>query len=562
MSDHRPEHSPLTPKNADEEKLTQAPAGKDSSFRHNGHEKTPSRPEAGGPGPGQVSLVGAGPGDPGLITVKGLECIRSADYIIYDLLANPRLLEEAPGHCEKLYAGKKAGSHSLTQEEITELILDCARKGGHVVRLKGGDPYVFGRGGEEALRLAAEGIPFQVVPGVTAPVAGLCYAGIPITHRGKATSFHVITAHRTAGGIEPEECAGLAGLDGTLIFMMGLGQAENIAGGLLAGGMSPDTPAAVISKATLPGQQTLVSTLAELPRALKERPMPFPAMIVVGEVVGLRRELNFFEELPLFGKRVLVTRSSQKGSRLNRLLEEAGAEVIAAPVQELIPVPGALEESLNQLKAYSYILFTSTLTVELFFQALKVKGLDARALAGKTLCAVGRATAEGLEKQGLGADILPREYTAEGLFQELAPRLKPTDRVLLPQSAAARPYLQEKLTPLCSLEVAELYRPEEIRQAAARLEQLLEDAAGEPVDAAVFTSSAGVAGFCRLPKALELLEKAAIFSIGPLTSAALRKQGLKPRESRESTMSGLMEELCRWGREERNTPEAGKNEQI
>lgn len=525
-----------------------------------------ARPQAAPVQAGFVSLVGAGPGDPGLITVKGREALRSADCVIYDLLANTQLLEEAPAGCEKIYAGKKAGSHSLPQEEITELIVSRARRGGRVVRLKGGDPYVFGRGGEEALRLAAEGIPFEVVPGVTAPIGGLCYAGIPITHRGRATSFHVVTAHTREGGIEPEECAWLAKTGGTLVFMMGLGQAQAISRGLLAGGMAPETPAAVISKATTPEQQTLVTTVAGLPQALAERPMAFPAMIAVGQVVGLRDELSFVERRPLFGKRVLVTRAAQKGGRLSQLLREAGAAVLEAPVQELTPCRGALAAAMEGLKDYQYIVFTSAYTVELFFQAMREAGLDARALSGKTLCAVGRVTAESLESHGLKADIAPAEYTAEALYALLADRLLPEDRVLLPQSAAARPYLKENLASLCRLEVIEAYAPranEGLARLLAGIAGGAKDnagpsaaAAGEPeagrppLDAAVFTSTAGVEGFLALPLAETLLERAALFSIGPLTSASMRKHGLIPIESRESTMESLVEALLQWAEKE------------
>ena len=506
-------------------------------------------------GPGRVSLVGAGPGDPGLLTVKGLECLRTADYIIYDLLANPALLEEAPAGCEKIYAGKKAGGHSMPQEEITALIVACAQKGGHVVRLKGGDPYVFGRGGEEALALAAAGIPFQVVPGVTAPIGGLCYAGIPITHRGRAASFHVITAHRQEGGLLPREYARLAGLGGTLVFLMGLSQAKEISQGLLAGGLSPDTPAAVIARATTPCQKTLTSTLARLPQALQEQPLPFPAMIVVGEVIGLKKELSFFEKLPLFGKHILTTRAAEKqgtGGELHRLLTAAGAQVTELPLQRLIPIGGAWREPLKRLGEYQYLIFTSAFTVKLFWEALEEEGLDARALAGKCLCAVGRATAAALKEHGLRGDIIPETFTAEALFEELAPRLKASDQVFLPQSAAARPFLAEHLAPLCRLTAAAVYRPEKNPRAAKRLGELTAKTnqsqwgACPAVDAIVFTSSAGVQAFAALSQGAELLKETAVFSIGPVTSGALLRQGVTPVESEASSVESLAEALCQW----------------
>lgn len=486
-----------------------------------------------------VILVGAGPGDKGLITLKGLEAIRRADCIVYDNLMNEALLEQAKPGCVLLYAGKSAGSHYLKQEQINDLLLECAGKYDTVVRLKGGDPYVFGRGGEEALCLREAGIDFEVVPGVTSAVAGLAYAGIPISHRGLAASFHVITAH-TRDESAAEDYVTLAKLEGTLVFLMGLGRVRQLCDGLLAAGKDGSTPAAVVSRATRWGQRTVAAPLDQLADRVEKAGLEPPALVVVGRVVSLRDQLDFFEKLPLFGKNILVTRTNHQSAGLRERLERLGAETVAAPMLQLRTVPGALDQAMARIETYDYIVFTSQNSLDVFFEALFAAGLDVRALHNAKLCPVGIVTAQRLEHYGLKADLLPETARAEKLLDLLRGCLKPTDRVLLPQSSAARPLLRKGLDALCRLDVVDVYDSVPPQVETGRIRGLL--AAGE-IRAVTFTSSAAAENFDKTV-GLDALKGVACFSIGAVTSQTLREHGIEPYESRESTMDSLVECLA------------------
>ncbi len=351
---------------------------------------------------GIVYLIGAGPGDPGLITVKGRDCLRRADVVVYDYLANPAFLRELPEHAERIYVGKKAGNHHRPQEKINELLIAEAREGKVVVRLKGGDPYIFGRGGEEALCLQQAGIPFEVVPGVTSGFAAGAYAGIPLTHRDYTTSLGLVTGHenpeKKMSSLDWEKLA--TGL-GTLVFYMGMANLALISKQLIAHGRPASTPVAVIRWATTPRQQTLVATLGDVVEKVAEAQIKPPAIIVVGEVVSLREELRWFDKRPLFGKRILVTRTTEQTGAFSALLEEQGAEAIACPVIEIVP-PQSWEEldaEIARLGETDYLVLTSANAVKAFFGRLQAAQLDARALHGTSVVAVGPKTTIGL---GLG----------------------------------------------------------------------------------------------------------------------------------------------------------------
>lgn len=489
----------------------------------------------------KVYLVGAGPGDEMLITRKGFDCIQKADYIIYDRLVNPRLLDAAPAGCRLYYVGKAAGRHYMPQEEITELIVECAQKGGTVVRLKGGDPYVFGRGGEEALRLAELGLPFEVVPGISSAIGGLCYAGFPITHRELARSFHVVTAHTNSHGMEQARLDVLAQEDGTLVFLMGLSQVRAICQGLMQAGKPAETPAAVISHATTATQRTAVGTLATLPDAVEQAKLTSPAMIVVGEVVTLRERLNFFETRPLFGRRFLVTRTSSKSGGLQALLKAEGAEVLHAPMLELKPVPHALDAAMAQIEQFTHIVFTSQVTVEQFFTALDGAGKDARALYHARLYVIGSATAKALRQYGLRADVIPEQFTAEGLCETLVPRLRAEDHVLLPQSAAARPMLRETLQRYCRVTPIALYTSE---AADCDTEAVRAELRTGAIDGITFTSSAAVHNFADSVGFADVTaHRIPIYSIGAATSGTLETYGLSPITSEQSTMQSLTQTI-------------------
>jgi len=404
---------------------------------------------------GKVWLVGAGPGDPGLITVVGLERLRQADVVVYDRLVSPRLLEDAREGAELIFVGKVAGKGGHNQVKINELLVAKAREGKRVVRLKGGDPFVFGRGGEEAEALRAAGVPFEVVPGVTSASAVPAYAGIPVTHRGLASSFAVVTGHEDPGKDEPAVDWGrLATAVDTRVLLMGAQTLPEIVDKLIEGGRPAETPAAVIQSGTTPDQRTVTGTLGDIVRRVQEAGLTAPAITVVGEVVRLRETLAWFEDRPLFGKRVLITRTRRQASALARLLAEEGAVPIELPAIEIEPAvdeAARLRRALDGLRASAsggWVVFTSANAVEVFFGLMRERGLDARAFAGARAAAIGPATADALAERGIIADAVPEEYVAEGVVEALRPHVREGDRVLVPRAESARPELVEGLRAL------------------------------------------------------------------------------------------------------------------
>ena len=398
---------------------------------------------------GKVYLVGAGPGDYKLLTLKGLECIKKADIIVYDRLANKDYLKEAKEGCEFIYVGKSSNNHTLSQEDINRVIVDKAKEGKIVTRLKGGDPYVFGRGGEEGEILREEGIEFEVVPGITSAIGGLCYAGIPITHRDYASSFHVITGHLREDDKENPEVNwnALANVNGTLVFLMGVANLKKISLNLIKQGKSKDTPVALISWATRYNQSVITSTLENIYEvALKENVKP-PTLIVIGDVVGLRERLNFFENKPLFGKNIIVTRSRTQSSSLVSKICDLGGNPIEIPTIRVNKIENniELENQIKNIKDYTYLVLTSKNAVEIFFDKLYEMNLDSRALANLKICAIGSATAKEIKNRGISPDIVPKKFVAEYLFGELKDVLKTTDKVLIPRGKNARDFLVDKI---------------------------------------------------------------------------------------------------------------------
>ncbi|MBI4796643.1 MAG: uroporphyrinogen-III C-methyltransferase, partial [Deltaproteobacteria bacterium] len=373
-----------------------------------------------------VYLVGAGPGDPGLITVKGRKVLRKAQVVVYDQLASPELLKEAPADAEIIYVGKKAGAHALPQEGINQLLVDKARAGLTVVRLKGGDPFVFGRGGEEALALAAAGLPFEVVPGVTAAVAVPAYAGIPVTHRGLASLVTFITGHE-----DPTKEASaipwnvLAKTQGTLVFLMGVKNLADNCRRLVEGGRSPETPAAVIEKGTTLEQRAVTGVLGNIAAKAQEAAVKPPAILVVGEAVSLRESLKWWETRPLWGKTAVVTRTREQASALVALLAGAGARCLEVPTIDIGPPDdfAPLDQALGNLSRYKWVVFTSANGVTAFLNRLFAQGKDVRALGGAKIAAIGPATAQALREHGLVADVMPAQFKAEVLLEALSPQV-------------------------------------------------------------------------------------------------------------------------------------------
>ena len=483
---------------------------------------------------GMVYLVGAGPGDPGLVTVRGLELIRRADCIVYDYLANEAFLQEASPLAKLLYVGKKGGDHTLPQADINRLIVDKARAGLKVVRLKGGDPYVFGRGGEEAEELAAAGIPFEVVPGISSAVAVPAYAGIPVTHRRYASLVSFITGHEDPH--KPESAIPwevLAASPGTLVFLMGVKNLSEICQKLQAHGKTANTPAAVIHRGATPQQKTVSGTLADIAGRVQTAGLTAPAIFIVGGVVELRPRLNWYETRPLWGKRILVTRSRRQVSAFVKLLTEYGATCLEAPTIEIAPPDDgyvALDEAIQRLDRYQWLVFTSPNGVVAFFERLFGSGCDVRALGACKLAAIGAATAEALQEHGLIADVVPEDFRAEGLVASLSPLVHPGQLLLLPRAQEAREVLpQEMARQGVIVHVAPSYKtvppahlPPDTESALAR---------GE-IDVLTFASSSTVTNFVRLiglEHFKKLAAQAVIAAIGPITAKTLNQFGLEAR---------------------------------
>jgi len=497
-----------------------------------------------------VSLVGAGPGDPGLITVAGAACIGAADVIIYDRLANPALLRHARPEAELIYAGKLPDRHTLAQEQINALLVARARDGKRVVRLKGGDPFVFGRGGEEAEALRAAGVPFEIVPCVTSAIAAPAYAGIPVTHRALASSFAVVTGHEDPG----KESSSIdwpylaRGVD-TLVFLMGVGMLDEIARQLVSHGRPEATPAAVIEWGTLPRQRTVAGTLATIAAEARRAGVGSPAVTVVGEVARLRDELRWFDRRPLFGKRVLVTRTRQQASELAQALARQGAETIELPTIEIVPRVDAarLAHVITDLRtsAYGWCIFTSQNAVDLFIAHLREAGLDVRAFGRSRLAAIGPGTQAALARHGLRCDVVPSTYVAEGLLDALRGRVLRGQRVLLPRAEGARDTLPEGLTARgAAVEELTLYRADLPAQPDA--EGLRSLRAGE-IDILTFASSSSVRNLVRmLDGDLAPLRRALVAAIGPVTASAVRECGLMPGIVAETyTIEGLVQALVK-----------------
>jgi uroporphyrinogen III methyltransferase / synthase len=466
-----------------------------------------------------VYLVGAGPGDPGLLTVRGAELLRRADVVVHDRLLDPSLLDLAPAAAERIDMGKSPGG-PIHQDEINLLLIEKARAGLQVVRLKGGDPFVLGRGGEEAEALAAAGIPFEVVPGITSAVAVPAYAGIPVTHRGLSTSFTVVTGHSRHAVDTETDWEALAQAAGTLVILMGVAHRAAIAKRLMDGGLPGDTPVAAIRQGTWSSQRTIRTTLA----GLGDADLESPETIVIGRVAGL--DLSWFETRPLFGKRVVVTRSREQASVLVSRLRELGADVVEIPTIEIVePADGgaALRGAAKRVGAYDWVVFTSARAVERFMPLLR----DARSLAGIDVAAVGSATALALAERGIAADLVPDRFVAEALVEAFA---EGHGRVLIPQAADARDVLANGLRDKgWEVDVVEAYatRPVVLRGPVE-------------ADAITFTSSSTVTNFVagggQVPPV--------VVCIGPVTADTARECGLKvDAVAEEHSIEGLIEAL-------------------
>lgn len=503
---------------------------------------------AAGPTGAAVYLVGAGPGDPGLITVKGLRVLREADVVVYDRLGAPALLRECPPAAELVYVGKGPGSHARSQEDINRLLVDRGRRGLRVVRLKGGDPFVFGRGGEEALALAEAGVPFEVVPGVSSAIAVAAYAGVPLTFRGLSSSIGIITGHEDPDkGYSAINWRQLAtGVD-TLVVLMGVRHLETITTRLLAHGRPPDAPALIVSRGTRGGQLSLKGTLADISARARAGGVCSPAVIVIGEVVRLHERLQWFERRPLSGRRVLVTRMRDQAATLSRLIADCGGEPVEIPLIETVPPEdwAPLDRVIAQLPSYRWLVLTSANGMKFFFRRLEELGLDARALAGVRVACVGEATAAALRARGLLADLTPSQFLGKALVEPLIAGSAPGDRVLMPRGDLAADDLPSGLRE-AGLHVDDVvaYRTVPAAGEAGGLERLL--VAGG-LDAITFASSSAVRNLHDVlgGQTLAYLGETVIACIGPSTAETARALGLPVHvEARRHTIEGLVDALA------------------
>jgi uroporphyrinogen III methyltransferase / synthase len=485
----------------------------------------------------KVYLVGAGPGDPGLITVKGKKILERADSILYDHLASERLLDLAPAHAERVYVGKKRALHEATQEEITAMLIERARRGQTVVRLKGGDPFIFGRGGEEMEALTAAGIPFEIVPGVTTALGLAAYSGVPLTHREHTSAVTFVTGHSVAA-IDWSK----VGASETIVLFMGLVNFPEIARELIAHGRSASTPAMAVRWATRPDQQTIAGTLGDLAAKIEHAGMKPPATIVIGEVVALRERFNWFEKLPLFGQRIIVTRDRGQSPLLAEPLEALGAEVLFVPVIEIVDAAegSSLEQAIANLRSYEWLIFTSVNGVRHFVEALDRSLSDLRDLKAK-ICAIGSATRAAIEALHLRVDVMAEEYVAESLLAALAGEDLKGKRVLLPRAAVARDLVPDTLWERGALvDVVEAYRTIIPADAAVRARGAL---AHKP-HWITFTSSSTVTNLVAVA-GREALAGIKIASIGPVTSATARAAGLVVNvEAQPHTIEELVNALA------------------
>jgi uroporphyrinogen III methyltransferase/synthase len=480
---------------------------------------------------GWVILAGAGPGDPGLLTVKATEALKNAQVVVYDALANSRLLDLAPASAKRIDAGKHAGNHRMSQDKINTLLVQLGRQGKRVVRLKGGDPFVFGRGGEEALALARAGLPFEVIPGISSGIAGPAYAGIPVTHRGVATQVTFSTGQEKKGKpLSASSIKKLAALPGTIVLFMSQGNLARLCSGMIKAGKKGSTPAAAVHKGTWPGQRCVVSTLKNLPQAVDSSGLGSPMLFVIGEVAGLRDKLAWFDKRPLTGLRLAATRASAQGARLVTLLESRGAEVLEVPTIRIRPrkAKPAMDRILKSAGNFDWLILSSANGVSLFFERLYKLGLDSRALAGAKIAAIGPATASALKARGIQPDLIPADARGEGLLKALRKKSKRLKglKILLARAAQGRDLLPLALKD-AGARVTDLALYDTV-PAIFDHRGLLQAVDSDALDLVVFTSASTVRSFIKPYSKAEiqrLTSRLQAACIGPVTAGAAREAG-------------------------------------
>ena len=500
---------------------------------------------------GFVHIVGAGPGDPGLITVRGKECLALADVVVYDYLACEQLLEFAPSGAELIYAGKIGGRHNHEQWQINDLLVEKALSGKVVTRLKGGDPFIFGRGGEECEALVTAGIPFEIVPGVTAAIGAAAYAGIPLTHRHVTTSVAFVTGHedpeKESSDIDWER---LSPGSGTIVFYMGVKNLSQITRSLMLHGRAPETPVALVRWGTRPEQQIITGTLADIAEIARKAAFKAPAITIVGEVVKLREKLRWFDVRPLFGKGILVTRAADQAGEFSRMLSTKGASVFECPTIKLIQPESwtELDSEIDRLSTFDWTIFTSANAVSFFFDRIAAKGLDCRAFVSCRICAVGPKTAALLAAKGIKADLIPADYKAEGVVAEFRKFALEDKKVLCPRADKARELIPQSLAEMGAVVAAPVaYRnivPDTLPQ---NVLQALEE---QRIHCVTFTSSStaeNLAAMLGENRLLRLLQGVVVAAIGPITARTCRELGLDVHiEPASYTLENMTEEIVHY----------------
>lgn len=497
---------------------------------------------------GKVYLIGAGPGDPGLLTLKAKHCIETADVVVYDYLASPYLLDYAGPDSQIIYVGKKGGDHTLTQDKINLLLVEKAKQGLNVARLKGGDPFVFGRGGEEAQILLNHGVSYEVVPGVTSAIAAPAYAGIPVTHREHTSFVSFITGHEDPTKKDSSmQWDVFAKSNATLVFLMGVKNLANIVKNLVAHGKSADTPVALVRWGTTTQQQTVAGTLEDIVERVKKARLKSPAVIVIGHVVSLRKELAWFDEKPLFGKRIVITRARAQASSLVTQLTRLGAHCIEIPTIKIAPPEdlSPLKKAIENIDQYDWLVLTSVNGVKFFFDTLFEMGRDVRCLGHLKFACIGPVTKERLKDFGIVSDILPKTYQAESVVEAFSTVNIKDRKVLLPRAKKARTILPEELTRM-GAQVKEVTAYETLLDTGKK-DELIDALNAGNIDAVTFTSSSTVSNFMNLLEGMDtdsLLKNVTIASIGPITSDTARNLGIATDIEAESfTIPGLIDAL-------------------
>jgi len=478
--------------------------------------------------PGMVYIIGAGPGDPGLITIRGVECLEKADVVVYDYLVSPEILRRAGTDTRLVYVGKIGGRHNIAQKDLNQILVKEALKGNTVARLKGGDPFIFGRGGEEAEALEAAGIPFEVVPGVTSAIAVPAYAGLPLTHRAFTSTVAFVTGHEDPAKDESSiDWKGISTI-GTLVFLMGVRNLSRITDALMRQGRDPATPVALVRWGTTPDQETLTGTLGDIAALAEEQGFAPPAICVVGEVAGLRKRLRWFEKRPLFGKGVVITRPERQAEELAALLRERGARVISFPTIEIVPPEnfGDLDRAIEQIEQYHWIVFTSANGVRSFVQRFCDLRGDIRDLKGIRICTIGPATRACVEGYHIPVELVPGEYLSEGVVEAFRDLDMAGKKVLLPRAEIAGDVIPEGLSAMgARVDVAVAYRTVSPGGDGTEIRELMESGA---VDVLTFTSPSTVHNFIDIVGDRQAVpEHVRVACIGPVTGRACEEVGLR-----------------------------------